>query len=187
MLIHISLSNRVTTEIVFMLLEFVVMCLRFKRTLPFASKIPWRNPIWKSMFCARTNSRFLIAILWIFDQFPIHISSCFLCNKLYRRDLLQRQILFLSCFCFQVDIYKSIPGVAFLMPQASIQDDLRIANSRFRGWTSRSSKSNQASICVCTLPAISDRGELHFEGLWYIFKGVPPQSNYPPAAVTLSR
>jgi len=54
------------------------------------------------------------------------------------------------------------------MPQASIQDDLRIANSRFRGWTSRSSKSNQASICVCTLPAISDRGELTIEGPWYM-------------------
>ena len=117
------------------------------------------------MFCARTNSRFLIAILWIFDQFPIHISSCFLCNKLYRRDLLQRQILFLSCFCFQVDIYKSIPGVAFLTSHTAIKANVRIASSGFRPWIPRCSESNQASFCAYTRRPISDRTEETLERL----------------------
>ena len=80
-----------------------------------------------------------------------------------------------------------ILGVTFLSFSESIKNSRKFARTVFRPWIFCYSKSSQINFCSCTQPEISTLGELIFVPYRYIFCRVPPQPNYPHAAVLSER
>src|SRR3989344_8248223 len=80
-----------------------------------------------------------------------------------------------------------ILGVTFLSFSEPIKNSRKFARTVFRPWIPCFSESSQISFCSCTQPEISTLGELIFVPYRYIFCRVPPQPNYPHAAVLSTR
>ena len=77
-----------------------------------------------------------------------------------------------------------IPGVIFLSPIGPHQWGLgRIAKPSFRFWIPCFGGSSQAGFWLCPLRWVSVPSEPTFGPPRFLFKGVPPQPNCPPAVV----
>ncbi len=77
------------------------------------------------------------------------------------------------------------PGVAFPSSRSPTRGLPGFARPRFPA-TAPCKGPCQAGFCPCTLRRISDPPEPTFGHRRYLFGGVPPQPNRPPAAVPLS-
>lgn|GEM_PF-3176497 len=75
------------------------------------------------------------------------------------------------------------PGVTFLSPLPPTGGRQRIARPGFRPGVPYCQGPRQAPFWPCPLPRVSVPGEGTFGRPRYLFEGVPPQPNCPPAAV----